>query len=144
MDSVRERIIQAITAKVAGLSVLPVTRCERSRPAEVYPFISVWDGPGSLLASAFGIDTRQFQIGVEAAWIAQAGASLEANAMLADIERAVLAGDRSLGGLCLKLAWQAARPGYPEDGSQVVSAFVTFAADYATPAGDPYTVATLD
>lgn len=137
-DTVRERIIQAFAAKAEILSGNPVDRCRRSMPASKEPFVSVWDGASTAFNTAYGIEQKHFQLGIEAAFISLEP-SPDANALMGIIEQFFMSGDRTYGGLVKQLNWLSSQTNYPEDGSLVATVRVTYEIEFAHPVGDPYT-----
>lgn len=142
-DTIREQIIAAFATRCEVLSSNPVERCRRSMPSSKEPFVSIWDGPGNTAIQSPGTHANSMQIGVEAAWQTVDNPSIEANALIGLIEQTVLDADRTFGGLALRTVLQSTQPGYPTDGSSVVTVQMTFTIDYLTPIGDPYTSATI-
>ena len=137
-DTIREQIIAAFATRCESLSSNPVDRCRRSMPSSKEPFVSVWDGPDNVSIQRPGAHTHSMQIGVEAAWQTVDNPSIEANAIIGLVEQTVLDADRTFGGLALKTVLQSSQPGYPTDGSSIVTVQMTFLIEYLTPIGDPY------
>lgn len=137
---VKEQIIDAVYTVAAGLTKREVIRCQRVEPAEEETFISIWDGATTLIERVYGIERKTFQIGIEAAWLG-CNPSEEANAMMAKIERRMAL--VNLSGLASRFDWVSSQPNYPDTGEMVTACRVTYDIDFATPIGDPYTIADI-
>jgi hypothetical protein len=135
-ESIREQIIQRVYEHVAELTSLKVERCRRVGVANRDLFISIWDGLSTPIRVDYGTITKQFQIGVEAAWIAN-DPSEEANGVIAMIE-----GQMELikfGDLVKDYTWQSSQPFYPDTGeNNLTSVRVTYEIHFTHPKGNPY------
>lgn len=140
-DTVREQIIQAFVTRVESLSGLPVERCQRSWGETTDRFVSVWDGIDEKINDFPGYERFRFELAVEVIWQATDNESVEANALIGEIERTVRSGDRSFGGLVVKTERSRILPQYSEDGSRYTRVTAVYLMQYQTLIGDPYTVA---
>lgn len=140
-DTVRERIIQAFSARAASLSTLPVERCKRSQAAQSARNVTIWDSDESDAGDApYGADRLQFLIRLELqAPFGNANPSTAANVALGEIKHTLLADPPCLAGLAESLRYVQGTPTYPEDGSAFFQLSATFLIIYSTPKGDPYT-----
>lgn len=135
-ESIREQIIKRIYEHVAELSTLPVERCKRIGVANRDLFISVWDGISTPQALNYNVITKQFQVGIEAAWIAN-NASEEANGVMAMLEAQMEIID--FGDLVKNYTWQSSQPFYPDTGeNNLTSVRVTYEIQFTHPKGNPY------
>lgn len=137
-DTIREKIISAFAAKASVLSALPVLRCQRSTGESNDRFVSVWDGDDQAQDVKYNTQRMQFQIAVECIF-KTANHSIEANALMGEIQSLYLGSDQNFGNLALKNELATASPRYPEDGSNYTTVTVIFNITYETVLGDPFT-----
>jgi len=142
-DTVREQILQAVTNRIAPLSGLDIGRAQRSLGETRDRFVSVWDGSDDQIAEQYTVQTNRMQVAVEIIWAAIDNESVEANAIMGELETLMRGGDRSWGGLAIKTNRVRLTPRYADDGSRYTSVSGIYDIDYRTPIGDPYTVATV-
>jgi len=140
-DTIRERIISAFAARAQSLSSLPVERVQRSIGDSNARFVSIWDGEDQTLQTNYGQQQLQFPIAVECIFkFGGDNPSVSANAVIGETISTLLAGDRTFGGLASSMAYTAASPGYPQDGSDYVTVSIIFIISYTIVSGDPYTL----
>jgi len=140
-STIRERIIQAFAANLAGLSNLPIERCQRSIGESKERFVSVWDGEDRAESDLYGIQVMQFPLAVECIWqYDDENPSASANAVMGEIIALVSSADATYGGLATDTVLSVASPNYPADGGNYVTVTVIFNISYSTVKGDPCTV----
>jgi hypothetical protein len=144
-DTIREQIIQALITRVEPLSGLAVERCNRSMGETSDRFISVWDGDDQKAGERYGAEQLQFEVAIDVIWQSSDNESVEANAIMGEIETAMRGPgvDRTYGGLATKTDRVRLSPQYSDDGSRYTRVTAIYRIDYQTPTGDPYTVATI-
>jgi hypothetical protein len=142
-DTVREQIIQAFIARVEPLSGLPVERAQRSWGETTDRFISVWDGADTKIDETYGFERMSFEIAVEIIWQATDNESIEANALMGEIDSTIRNADRTWNSLAVKTDRARMAPQYTEDGSRYTRVTAVYNIQYQTPIGDPYTVASF-
>lgn len=147
-DSIRESIIQSITAQLAAiltangfeLNVQTVARAQRIFTENDLPAIGVFDLSEDAL-NAYDFTQHKLEVSVE--FHSDAGAenrSVHGNRMLADLKRAVLNADVTHGGNAQGTIISAATVKFPpDDDITTLSVLVTFTVSYEENTGDPYT-----
>ena len=142
-ETIREQIIQAVLARVEPLSGLPVERAQRSWGETTDRFISVWDGTEEKIGERMGVEQLRFEIAIDVIWQATDNESVEANALMGEIDSTIRNADRTWGGLAVKTDRVRLAPQYTEDGSRYTRLTAIYSIQYHTPIGDPYTAVTL-
>jgi len=139
VDTVREQIIAAFTARAQVLSNNDVLRVRRAHTESDYRNVSVWDGEDTADDPQFGTQNLSFPIALNMQWEVQGNASVEANAIIGESVKAMISTDNTFGGLAKRMQYVSSTPEYPVEGSGIVSLTIIFNIFYATQQGDPFT-----
>jgi len=137
-DTLREKILQAFTAKVnAG-------RCLGVDGDGDLPARSVWDTAENAERTSYGTVRCIIDLPVE--YIAKVSKdylhnSAQANAMLGELIQDATAGDNTLGSLCCGVSYSSSEIVYPEDGAQEIVALAVFQIIYEFALGNPFQAA---
>jgi len=138
-DTIREQIIKAFTARAQSLSSDTVERTKRAHVNDAFVRnVSIWDGEDTAEEQAFGMQKCSFPIALDMQFNVISHASTEANAVIGEVIKTIMANDSSFGGLANRMDYVSATPTYPAEGSGIISLVVIFTIFYATQHGDPF------
>lgn len=146
-DPIREQILEALKAKLSGLSAFDGHAAQRANSeivVEDLPAISIWDGSDGPVEhdARYGQATVTTQVGVETvhqANVDYATWSTQANTILADLITAATGGDRTLGGLADDVRYGGTTIYYPEPGSDIIGVDLVLEVRWRHDLGDPTT-----
>lgn len=144
-DSIREQVVQAITARLAtmteagGYSMTPgvVARAVRQFEPGQLPAVSVWDQDEES-APGYGFEARAMTVLVECFTDASGeDYSTAGNRLLADVKRALLSYSTPLDDLARDVAYEGGTINYPEPGGDVVATEQRLIFTYLETLGEP-------
>ena len=141
-STIREQIIAAFTARAQPLASGNVQRVQRYHQNGSRN-ISIWDGEETKIDAEFKQQRMQFPIALDIQWelVRNENASVSTSALIGEVVKAMLAGDRTFNGVAERLEYFSATPTYPDDGSGMVALVVIFNIIYSTKLGDPFLAA---
>lgn len=148
-DSIREKISQALESRLktilvsAGYNVdfgLNVNRAKRSYSDDDLPAITLWMGSESV-KNEYGNDKRSLVIDVELINVVDDNETLTndvlINKIIADTQKCIGTYDATLMDLIDGIQETSTEPIYPDKGSDIISARLTYEIKYFTVKGDP-------
>lgn len=146
-DPIREKILQAVAARVAvingvGYSVnlgSRIYRARRSFTVDELPAAAIWDGDEAASDDCYGITEQIMEVSVELHAAVSEEPSPQANRLLVDGRKAMETYDSALQALVSRVAYAGGGPTYPAEGSAILSVRLRYQITYATVRGDPYT-----
>lgn len=145
-DSIRERILQTVAARVAtitgqGFSVdlrREVYRARRSFTVDELPAAAVWDGDETA-TDGYGSTEQTMDVAIEIHCACDSDPSPLAQGLIADGRKAMETYDSALAALTSRIGYAGGGPTYPADGESIVSVRLRYKITYSTVRGDPYT-----
>lgn len=149
-DSIREKIAKSLVARLELILVsngytidfgLNVNRAKKSYDELELPAVSLWLNQESAEV-LFGNDARLMFVDIELMNVVDENETRStdvlANNMIADIQRCLGTYDQVLMDLIEGLRETNTEPIYPDSGSNIISARLTYEIKYVTVRGDPY------
>jgi len=147
-DSIREQIAQAIVTRLETILTVNtyvfnsgqnVNRAKKNYDEEDLPAMTLWQGV-EISKKEYGHSKKTMVIDIESMRITDDVLTddAQANQMIADIQRCIGTYDASLMSLIEGVTETNTEPVYPSDGSDIISAKVTYEFVYNMVNGDPY------
>lgn len=149
-DSIREKISKALETRLKTIRVssgysedfgFNVNRAKRSYSDDELPAITLWLGSESV-KNEYGNDKRTLIIDIELMNLISDAETLTndalANKLIADIQKCMGTYDQSLMDLIEGVQETSTEPIYPDSGSEIITARITYEIKYLTVKGDPY------
>lgn len=133
MDSIREQVVAAFATKISA---------ERARTLDGecdLPARALWDITEDKEKTQYGQVRCSLEINV--GYMAKRdgrNASVQGNALLAELINDAISGDRTLGGLVESIAEAESTINYPQEGQSEIAVLVSFQVVYLHAIGSPY------